>query len=120
VGSHVIETEIGHLGIGICYENLLYERLVDLQKEAVDLVLQPAAAGHPKPMKEGDIEHFDRMIQRSASYYARSLGVPVAFADRTGKIETDLPGDFGEFHSTFPGFSQIVDPDGVTKAQLGA
>lgn len=119
-GSHVINTEIGRIGIGICYENLLYERLVDLQKEAVDLVLQPTAAGRPKPMKEGDIDLFDRMLRRSASYHARALGVPVAFANRTGKIETDLPGDFGEFHSSFPGFSQIVDSDGVIKARLRA
>jgi N-carbamoylputrescine amidase len=120
MGSHVIETNIGRIGIGICYENLLYERLVDLQKESVDLVLQPATAGRPKPMREGDIELFDRMIQRSAPYYARTLGVAVAFADRAGKIETDLPGDFGEFSSTFPGFSQIVDSDGVVKARMGA
>lgn len=60
------------------------------------------------------------MIQHSAAYHARALGVPVAFADRVGKIESDLPGDFGEFNRTFPGFSQIVVSDGVIKARPGA
>jgi N-carbamoylputrescine amidase len=119
-GSHVIDTEIGRIGIGICYENLLYERLVDLQKQSVDLVLQPAAAGRLKPMKEGDISLFDSMIRRIAPAYARALGVPIAFANRIGKIETDLPGDFGDFHSSFPGFSQIVESDGSIRSRLGA
>ncbi len=69
-------------------------------------------------MKPGDIEQFDRIVQRSAWYYARALGVPVAFANRTGKIDTKLPGDFGGFQSSFPGFSQIVDSDGTVKTRL--
>lgn len=118
-GSHVIETPLGRLGVGICYENLLFERLNDLYRSSVDLVLQPAAAGRLKPMRDGDVERFDRMVERIAPYYARVLGVPVAFADRTGKIETDLPGDFGRFESSFPGFSQIVDSDGSVNAKMG-
>lgn len=118
-GTHVIETEFGKIGVGICYENLLYERLLGLYQESVDLVLQPAAAGRPKPMRPGDIQLFDRMIQRSAARYAKALGVPVAFADRTGPIHTELPGGYGEFASSFPGFSQIVDSNGSVKAQIG-
>jgi hypothetical protein len=46
--------------------------------------------------------------------------VPVALADRTGAIHTGLPGGFGEFDSSFPGYSQIVDSDGTVKARLTA
>ena len=116
--SHVIETELGRFGVGICYENLLFERLYGLFQESVDLVLQPSAAGRPKPMKPGDVELFDRMIKRGAPYYARTLGVPVAMANRTGAIHTDLPGGYGEFHSSFPGLSQIVDSDGKVRARM--
>jgi N-carbamoylputrescine amidase len=118
-GTHAIETEFGKIGVGICYENLLYERLLDLYQESVDLVLQPAAAGRLKPMKPGDIKLFDRMIKRSAAYSVKALGVPVAFADRTGPINTELPGGYGDFVSSFPGLSQIVDSDGSVKAQMG-
>ena len=118
-GSHVIETEFGRIGVGICFENLLYERLYDLFQASADLVLQPMAAGRLKPMKPGDLELFDRMIKRSAPYWARTLGVPVAQANRTGAIHTSLPGGYGEFHSSFPGLSQIVDSDGSVKARLG-
>ena len=119
-GSHVIETALGRIGVGICFENLLYEHLQEMQRASVDLILQPTAAGRPKPMKAGDIELFDRMIQRCAPYHARTLGVPVALSDRTGMINTELPGGFGEFHSSFPGYSQIVDSDGVVKRRMKA
>ena len=118
--AHVIETSIGRIGVGICFENLLYEHLLELQRASVDLILQPTAAGRPKPMKEGDIELFDSMIRRCAPYHARTLGVPVALSDRTGLIHTELPGGFGEFNSSFPGYSQIVDSDGVVKARMKA
>jgi N-carbamoylputrescine amidase len=115
---HVIETTLGRIGVGICFENLLYGHLLEMQRASVDLILQPTAAGRPKPMKAGDIELFDSMIQRCAPYHARTLGMPVALSDRTGLINTELPGGFGEFHSSFPGYSQIVDSDGAVKARL--
>jgi N-carbamoylputrescine amidase len=116
--SHVIETALGKIGVGICFENLLYTHLEELQRASVDLVLQPTAAGRLKPMKDGDIELFDSMIRRCAPYHARALGVPVVLSDRTGPIHTDLPGNFGEFHSSFPGYSQIVDSDGVVQERM--
>ncbi len=115
---HVLETALGRIGVGICFENLLYEHLQEMQQASVDLVLQPTAAGRPIPMKAGDIELFDSMIQRCAPYHARTLGVPVALANRTGLIHTELPGGFGQFNSSFPGYSQIVDSDGVVKVWM--
>lgn len=117
--AHVIETELGRIGVGICYENLLFARLEDLYQNQVDLVLQPTAAGRLKPMKPGDIELFDRMIENSAPHYARVLGVPVALADRTGPLRTPLPGGYGDMESSFPGLSQVVDSDGSMQAKMG-
>lgn len=118
-GPHVIETEFGRIGVGICYENLLFERLDALHEASVDLVLQPMAAGRPIPMKPGDIELFDQMVQQGPLHYATVLGVPVAMANRTGPIQTPLPGGLPEFVSSFPGLSRIVDADGSIKGQLG-
>lgn len=117
---HVLETALGRIGVGVCFENLLYTHLQEMQRASVDLILQPMAAGRLKPMKAGDVELFDSMVQRCAPYHARTLGVPVAFSDRTGRIDTELPGGFGEFHSSFPGYSQIVDSDGVVRARMKA
>lgn len=117
---HVIETEIGRIGVGICYENLLYERLNHLVHSSVDLVLQPTAAGRLKPMRPGDIELFDRMVERIVPRFAKVLGVPVVLANRTGRIQTPLPAGLGEFDSNFPGLSRIVDSDASVRAKMGA
>jgi N-carbamoylputrescine amidase len=117
--AHFIDAAVGRIGVGICYENLLFERLEALHAAAVDLVLQPSAAGRPKPFIPGDVRRFDRMIERSAPHYARALGVPVVLANRTGPLHTRLPEGMGEMRSSFPGLSMIVDSDGSIQAGLG-
>lgn len=116
---HVIETSLGRIGVGICYENLLFEWLNYLVRSSVDLVLQPSAAGRLKPIRPGDVELFDRMVERITPRFAKVLGVPVVMANRTGRIQTKLPGEHGEFDSSFPGLSQIVDSDASVRAKMG-
>jgi N-carbamoylputrescine amidase len=116
---HVIEPGLGRIGVGICYENLLFERLNYLVQSSVDLVLQPSAAGRLKPIRPGDVDLFDRMVERIAPRFAKVLGVPVVMANRTGRIQTKLPGEHGEFDSSFPGLSRIVDSDASIKAKMG-
>jgi N-carbamoylputrescine amidase len=117
--AHVLETALGRIGVGICYENLLFERLRHLYQAGVDLVLQPTAAGRVTPMIPGDDLRFDRMVRRVAPFYARTLGVPVVLANRCGRLHTPLPAGMGELDSCFPGQSSIVDGDGAVKAKLG-
>ena len=116
---HVIETEIGRIGVGICYENLLYDQMCFLHGENVDLVLSPAAAGRPKPFIPGDVKRFENMLINGRAIFARTLGVPVVVANRVGPLETDLPGNLPYLKSSFPGLSSVVDYDGTVKAELG-
>lgn len=116
---HVIETEIGRIGVGICYENLLYDQMCFLHGENVDLVLSPAAAGRPKPFIAGDVKRFENMLINGRAIFAKTLGVPVVVANRVGPLETDLPGKLPYLKSSFPGLSSIVDYDGAVKAELG-
>lgn len=116
---HVIETALGRIGVGICYENLLYEQMCFLYRENVDLVLSPFAAGRPKPFIPGDIKRFDKLLINSRDIFAKTLGVPVVMANRVGPLETDLPGKLPYLKSSFPGLSSIVDYDGTVKAELG-
>ena len=117
--SHVIETDLGRIGIVICYEMLLYERLLELHQASVDMVLIPAAAGRPRPFISGDIARFDRMLKQVLPRYAEALGVPVIMANRTGRLHTPLPGGLPYLESSFPGYSMIVDSDCHVKAALG-
>lgn len=116
---HVIETDLGRIGIGICYENLLYKQMCFLHDAQVDLVLWPSAAGRPKPFIPGDIRRFDQMLLNSRRVFAGALGVPVVMANRTGPLETELPAPFPYLKSRFPGLSFIADSDGSVKAELG-
>jgi N-carbamoylputrescine amidase len=115
---HVIETDIGRIGVGICYENLLYDQMSFLYDENVDLVLSPAAAGRPKPFIPGDIKRFEQMFITSRAVFAKTLGVPVVMANRVGPLETELPGNLPYLKSSFPGLSSIVEYDGKVKAEL--
>lgn len=120
---HYIDTEIGRIGVGICYENLLYERISALHQASVDLVIQPTAAGTPTPafpMRRKDSAAFDCMLKGSTAFYAQALGVPVVMANRCGPLVTPLPGGLPAQDTRFPGLSAIADSDGTLKAQLGA
>ena len=116
---HVIETDLGRIGVGICYENLLYEQMCFIYRENVDLVLAPFAAGRPRPFIPGDIKRFDRILINSRKVFAKALGVPVVVANRVGLLDTDLPGHLPHLKSSFPGLSSIVDYDGTVRAELG-
>jgi N-carbamoylputrescine amidase len=70
-------------------------------------------------MRPGDIELFDRMVERIAPRFAKVLGVPVVLANRTGRIQTPMPAGLGIFDSNFSGLSRIVDSDASVKARLG-
>jgi len=116
---HVIETELGRIGVGICYENLLYDQMCFLYDEDIDLLLSPAAAGRPKPFIPGDIKRFEKMLIDGRSVTSQTLGVPVIMANRVGPLETDLPGRLPYLKSSFPGLSCIVDSDGTVKESMG-
>jgi len=117
--THVIETGLGRIGVGICYENLLYDQMCFLHREKIDLVLSPFAAGRPRPFIPGDIKRFDKMLIDSRAIFSRTLGVPVIMANQTGPLETELPGRLPYLKSSFPGLSSIVDSDGTVIQALG-
>lgn len=120
---HYIDTEIGRIGVGICYENLLHERIAELHQASVDIVIQPTAAGTPTPtfpMRRKDAVAFDCMLQGSTAFCAQALGVPVVMANRCGPLVTPLPGGFPAQNTRFPGLSAVADANGSLLVQLGA
>ncbi|MFA6021529.1 MAG: carbon-nitrogen hydrolase family protein [Rhodospirillales bacterium] len=120
---HYIDTELGRIGVGICYENLLYERILALHQVSADLVIQPTAAGTPMPafpIRRKDSAAFDCMLRGSTAFYARTLGVPVLMANRCGPLVTSLPGGLPAQKTRFPGLSAIAGSDGTLMAQLDA
>lgn len=119
--SHVIKTEIGNIGVGICYDSWFSFLPRMAQKEDFDLLLLPHSA--PTPQKRNHIpqEHIDRFnndIKIAAERYSKLLGIPVVLSNKCGKFESSAP--FGPYERTsFPGFSTISDSNGMVRAQLG-
>jgi N-carbamoylputrescine amidase len=67
-GPHVINTPIGHIGIGICADNLFVPNLHQMQDHSADLLLMPHAA--PVPFKAGGvIKEKDLPDWYSGSFY---------------------------------------------------
>ncbi len=122
-GPHVINTALGKLGVGICYENMLAYTPRLMTSQSVDLLLMPHSA--PTPMVSpifpaSAARMFNEYLGNVASYYASMLGVPAVYVNKSGPWVTTLP--FMPLltqRSSFPGLSTIADSDGTVKAQLG-
>lgn len=122
-GPHVIETDLGKIGIGICYENVLSYIPNMMYKHSVDLLLMPLSAPTPSRnffFRRKQIEYYHREIREVPLRAARMLGIPVIMANKRGRWQSPTPAlRFWKQDSSFPGLSTIVDSDGTIKAQLG-
>jgi len=121
-GSHVIDTAIGRIGVGICYENYRGEHVRSLAASSIDLLLQPTAAATPPnwPVGQRGADAFNAMLETLAQCHAVMLGVPVVMANLCGARASPLPGRLGSLNTTFPGLSSIVNETGDTVAMLAS
>ncbi len=119
--THVVDTEFGKIGIGICYEGLRSYWSEIMFKNKVDLILNPLSApGLTKNYytPENKIVEYLNLIKTGTKKTAERLGVPVIMANKCGKWKTPLPFPLSSQDTTFPGYSAIADSDGTIKAQL--
>lgn len=122
-GPHVIDTAIGRIGVGICYENYRGEHVRSLAASSIDILLQPTAAATPPagwPVGRRGANAFNAMLEALAQRHALMLGVPVVMANLCGAFASPLPGGLGSLNSSFPGLSSIVDGTGDTLARLAS
>ncbi|MBN1880951.1 MAG: carbon-nitrogen hydrolase family protein [Deltaproteobacteria bacterium] len=120
--DHVIETDLGIVGVGICYENQRSFTLKDLFSQKADIVLMP----HSAPISSvglftphGTVNRSIDDMKRLPAHYARALGVPVVYCNKRGIFSSRLPWTFGMREtSRFPGLSAIADSDGVVIEQM--
>ena len=107
-GSHVIETSIGRIGVGICAESYYCFLAEQMRKGAADLILMPHSA--PDSSASGGLPAAPGT--HLGLWYARNLGVPVAFVNKVGAWRTrTLNPPPEETIGFFPGLSAIIDSD---------
>lgn len=123
-GSHIIETELGTIGVGICYENQLAFTPGLMCGQSVDIMLMPHSAPAPTPvwwLPGKRREAIAEILRKLPVYYANILGVPVVYVNKTGPFKSPVPGlPIYPQNSHFPGESTIADSDGTILARLGA
>lgn len=118
---HWIDTAVGRIGVGICYENALYERYAELQDARIDLYLRPfsGASFQAKfPIRQKDVEFLNSALRDGTAETAKVMGIPVVMSNKIGRLVTRLPAGFPAQDVEFPGFSAVADSDGVLLSQL--
>lgn len=119
---HWFDTPIGRVGVGICFENSLYERYLELHEAKVDLLLRPFSGASFQarfPIRQRDVDMINAALRDGTSETARLTGVPVVMANKVGRLVTDLPAGFPSQDVEFPGYSAVADSDGRLIEQLG-
>jgi N-carbamoylputrescine amidase len=90
-GSHIIETELGTIGVGICYENQLAFTPGLMCGQSVDIMLMPHSAPAPTPvwwLPGKRREAIAEILRKLPVYYANILGVPVVYVNKTGPFKS--------------------------------
>jgi len=120
--NHVIETKLGVIGVGICYENLRPFMLKAFFSHNADIILMP----HSAPVSSvgvltprGTVNRSIDDMKRLPAHYARALGVPVVLCNKRGLFSSRLPWTFGMRETShFPGLSTIADSSGDIIEQM--
>jgi N-carbamoylputrescine amidase len=123
-GDHIIETEFGKAGVGICFDNHTYKVASLISKANPDIILMPHSYCTPtvpnKLTTSDDIERLKSLPVKVARLYNEYTGAPVLMCNKSGNWDSPVPnkilGSPKDF--TFSGKSSIIDADGTFLAKL--
>ena len=118
--SRVIQTELGKIGVGICFDSYAGSFITEMHDEKADLILMPHSAPAPITFR-AVAETINHGLQNVTGYCARVLGVPVLMVNKAGPYRFDSPippVPFARIRLGFGGFSTICGADGIARAQL--
>ncbi|MEC5161248.1 MULTISPECIES: carbon-nitrogen hydrolase family protein [unclassified Janthinobacterium] len=121
-GAHWFDTPLGRIGVGICFENALYQRYLELHEADIDLYLRPfsgASFEQKFPVRKRDVELLNAGLRDGTAETALAMGIPVLMSNKVGRLVTALPAGFPPQDIEFPGYSAIADSDGTLLGQLG-
>jgi N-carbamoylputrescine amidase len=119
---HWFDTPRGRIGVGICFENALYERYCEIHAANVDLYLRPfsgASFEAKLTVRQRDVDMLNAGLRDGTAETARLMGIPVVMANKVGRLVTEVPAGFPAQDIEFPGFSAVADSDGRLLGQLG-
>ncbi|MBT8225321.1 MAG: carbon-nitrogen hydrolase family protein [Dactylosporangium sp.] len=126
--SHVIECDLGRIGVGICADNHYADFARLMRRSRVDLMLMPHAGPAGKTVggliSQADIHRQHDVFQSLAPRYAEMLGAPALFVNQCGRTSGERgTGIVGSVLNSpacyFPGLTTLADSGGRVVARLG-
>ena len=124
-GSQYLDTELGRIGVGICFDNHTYEVACEIARSQVDLMLMPHSYCTPtvtsRSVTQADIDRLNHLPGMVARMYNQWFGVPVVLCNKSGIWDSPVPKTiFGQPKQyRFSGRSVILDAGGQVRAQSG-
>jgi len=121
VSSHIIATELGRVGVGICYDNVFRFLPDALIAGDADLVVMSFSAPTPQQTwyyRRKQVEAFRACFRHGAQNYARMLGIPAIQVNKSGPWKSPLPAFFPAQDTKYDGQSEIADSNGDIVAAL--
>lgn len=124
-GCPYLDTELGRLGVGICFDNHTYELARAIGQSDIDLMLMPHSYATPtrttRMISQADIDRLNDRPGLVARLYSEWFGVPVLMCNKSGTFDSPVPdailGVPRDFR--FSGRSLVLDHDGQRRGELG-
>jgi N-carbamoylputrescine amidase len=124
-GAPYLDTDLGRIGIGICFDNHTYEVASAIADSSVDLMLMPHSYCTPtQPSRitsQADIDRLNNLPGRVARLYNKWFGVPVMMCNKSGAWDSPVPDSTLGVPKgfRFSGRSIILDADQTVRGELG-
>jgi N-carbamoylputrescine amidase len=124
-GNPYLDTDLGRVGVGICFDNHTCEIASAIMQSNIDLMLMPHSYCTPtqpnKMTSQADIDQLNGRPGLVARLYNAWFGVPVLMCNKSGAWDSPVPdttlGVPKDFR--FSGRSILLDSDGTLRGQLG-
>jgi N-carbamoylputrescine amidase len=121
-GPKIIETELGRIGIGICWDTITARFMRRVILEQVDFLLMPHSAPF---IAMGPLKLIDddgrKKLRRVAGFYASALGVPTVMVNKAAGADSwsPVPGlPLAQLRFRYFGQSTICNAEGKVCDQL--
>lgn len=123
-GTPYLDTDLGRVGVGICFDNHTHEIANAVSQSNIDLMLMPHSYCTPtqptKMTSQADIDRLNGLPVRVAHLYNEWFGVPVMMCNKSGAWDSPVPdatlGAPKDFR--FSGRSTLLDADGTLRGEL--
>lgn len=123
-GQPYLDTDLGRIGVGICFDNHTHELASAIQQSNIDLMLMPHSYCTPtqttQMISQSDIDQLNSRPGLVARLYNEWFGVPVLMCNKSGAWDSPVPdttlGVPKDFR--FSGRSLLLDADTSLRGEL--